>query len=75
VGERRVQGEEEEMNKVLEYAKSVAAAVGLLATTVSAALADDAVSLDEVHGVVTAALAVATVVAVWRVPNKPPTAA
>ena len=59
------------MKKVLDKAKAIVAAIGALATGVSAALADDAVSLDEVHGIVTLALALATVIGVYAVPNTP----
>lgn len=59
------------MDAVLAYAKSVAAAVGTFATLVSAVLADNAVSLDELDGLRTAGLAVLTVAGVYAVKNKP----
>jgi hypothetical protein len=59
------------MDKLLEYAKAVVAAVGSVVTLVQAALADQAVSLDEAQGIWTAVLAAATVVAVLWTPNKP----
>lgn len=59
------------MQKILEYAKAVVAAVGGVATVVSAALADNAVSLDEVDGIRTAVLAALTVIGVYGVKNEP----
>jgi len=59
------------MDKLLERAKAVVAAVGTVVTLVSAALADQALSLDEATGIWTAVLAVATVLGVYAVPNKP----
>jgi hypothetical protein len=63
---------EKPLDKLLQYAKSVVAAVGTVVTLVQAALADQAVSLDEASGIWTAVLAALTVIAVWVVPNKEP---
>lgn len=56
----------------MKYAKAIMAALGSILTVLTAALADDVLSLDEVgtlaSTVITAAL---TVFAVWRVPNQP----
>ena len=59
------------MDAVLNKAKALVAAIGTVFTLGSAALADNAVSLDEVQGVITAVLAVATILGVYAVPNKP----
>jgi len=59
------------MNSVLAYAKSVVAAIGTVVTLVQAAAADQAISLDEASGIWTALLALATVVGVYAVPNRP----
>lgn len=60
------------LGKVGTYAKAVVAAVGGLATALTPVVADEAIGLDEVGTVASAlAVAVATVAAVWRVPNKP----
>lgn len=59
------------MDKLLERVKAVVAAVGTVITLGSAALADQALSLDEATGVWTAVLAVLTVVGVYAAPNKP----
>lgn len=58
------------MDKLAVYAKSVVAAIGTVVTLVQAAIADQAVSLDEAQGVWTAVLAALTVISVWWVPNK-----
>lgn len=58
------------MDNLFRYAKSVVAVVGTVATLVQAALADQAVSLDEAQGIWTAVLAGLTVLGVWAVPNK-----
>jgi hypothetical protein len=62
---------ENPLDKLAQYAKSVVAAVGAVVTLVQAALADQAVSLDEAQGIWTAVLAAVTVALVWFVPNKP----
>jgi hypothetical protein len=59
------------LDKILDKAKAIVAAVGTLVTLVVAASADQAVSLDEATGIWTAVLAVATVLGVYAVPNKP----
>ena len=59
------------MDKILDKAKAIVAAAGTLVTLVVAASADQAVSLDEAAGIWTAVLAVATVLGVYAVPNKP----
>lgn len=59
------------MDKILDKAKALVAAVGTLVTLVVAASADQAVSLDEATGIWTAVLAVATVLGVYAVPNRP----
>lgn len=54
-----------------KWAKAVVAAVGGLCTALTPVLADDALGLDELGTIGTAlAVAVGTVAAVWRVPNK-----
>lgn len=55
----------------MKYAKAVAAAVGTIATAVTAALADDVLSFDEA-GTLASVLVVAvlSVWAVYRVPNE-----
>jgi len=58
------------VDKFKEYAKAVVAAVGIVVTLVQAALADQAVSLDEASGIWTAVLAAITVIATWAVPNR-----
>jgi hypothetical protein len=56
----------------MKAAKAVAGAVGLLATALTAALADDVFSFDEWGTVLSTALAgAASVYAIWRVPNAP----
>lgn len=60
------------LGKVGTYAKAVVAAVGGLATALTPVVADETIGLEEVGTVTSAiAVAVATVVAVWRVPNRP----
>jgi len=57
----------------MKVAKAVAAAVGTVATAVSAALADDLFGVDEIgHVVATVITAALAVYAVWRVPNIDP---
>jgi len=58
------------MDKVLARLKAVVAAVGTVVTLTQAALADQALSLDEAAGVWTAVLAALTVLGVYAVPNK-----
>lgn len=58
------------MDNLFRYAKSVVAVVGTVVTLAQAALADQAVSLDEAQGIWTAVLAGLTVLGVWAVPNK-----
>jgi hypothetical protein len=56
----------------MKIAKTLVAAVGGLCTALAPVLADNIVSAGEWPGVVSAlVLAVATVGAVWRIPNKP----
>ncbi len=55
----------------MKIAKAVTAAIGSVVTVLTAALADDVLSLDETGGIVaTAIVAAGTVWAVWRVPNR-----
>jgi hypothetical protein len=54
-----------------QYLKAVVAAVGALAMTVTAAISDEAISLDEANGIIVALLAVATAVGVYAAPNRP----
>jgi hypothetical protein len=61
------------MTKVLEYAKAVVAAVGVVVMVVVAALGDQAVSLDEAKGIWLAVLGVLTAIGVYAAPNKPAT--
>lgn len=58
------------LGKVAGSAKALVGAVGLVVTLVQAAVADQAISLDEAEGIATAVLAAVTVVSVWFVPNK-----
>jgi hypothetical protein len=58
------------MDKILTKAKAIAAAVGAVITLTQAALADQALSLDEASGIWTAVLAALTVLGVYAVPNK-----
>ena len=54
----------------MRIAKAIAAAVGMVVTVLTAALADDVLSLDETGQIVAVAIeAAARVYAVWRVPN------
>lgn len=57
--------------KIGRIAKAVVAAVGGLATALTPVVADEVIGLDEL-GTVAAAIVVAvgTVAAVWRVPNR-----
>jgi hypothetical protein len=54
-----------------EYLKAIVAAVGALAMTVTAVVSDQAISFDEVNGVLVAFFAVLTAVGVYAAPNKP----
>lgn len=54
-----------------QYLKAIVAALGALAMTVTAAISDEAVSLDEANGIVLAVLAVLTAVGVYAAPNRP----
>ncbi len=55
----------------MKIAKAVVAAVGSVITVLTAALADDVLSLDETGGIVASAIVAAgTVYAVWAVPNR-----
>lgn len=58
------------LSKLSAYAKAVVAAVGVVVTLVQASLADQAVSLDEAQGIITAVLAAVTVAATYAVPNR-----
>lgn len=54
-----------------KYAKGIVAAIGGLATALSPVLADDVIGMGEIETVLSAvAVAVLTIVAVIRVPNK-----
>jgi hypothetical protein len=56
----------------VKIAKAILAAVGLVLTVATAALADDVLSLSETSTlIVTVVEAALTVYAVWRVPNAP----
>lgn len=59
------------LDNVLNKAKAVAAAVGVLVTLAIAATGDKAISFDEASGLWAALAAVLTVLGVYRVPNKP----
>ena len=60
------------MDRLLESAKAVVAAVGVLGTLVVAAVADEAIRFDEASAIAKALGGLATAFAVWRVPNRPP---
>lgn len=55
----------------MDKAKAIVAAVGAVVTLGFAAWQDKAISLDEANGIITAVLAVLTVIGVYAVPNKP----
>lgn len=58
----------------MRYAKAIVAALGSVLTVVTAALADDVFSVDEIGTVVSSAITAAlTVLAVFSVPNQTPT--
>lgn len=58
--------------RISKAAKTVVAAVGTVVTGLSAAFADDVLSVDETGNLVATIIAgVLTVAAVWRVPNRP----
>lgn len=60
--------------KVSDKLKAVVAAVGTVVTALTAALADDVLSVDETGNVIAVVIAAAaTIYGVYRVPNKPPT--
>ncbi|NIJ10635.1 hypothetical protein FHU38_000979 [Saccharomonospora amisosensis] len=57
--------------RIGRIAKAVVAAVGGLATALTPVVADEVIGLDELGTVVSAiVVAVGTVAAVWRVPNR-----
>jgi len=57
---------------VTKPTKAIIAAIGVLVTALSGAVADDVLTMSEVANIVVAFVpGVLTVVAVWRVPNKP----
>lgn len=60
------------MNKILEYAKAVVAAVGGLVTVVVVAWADKAISVDEIELIVAAIGVVFTALGVAKVENQDP---
>jgi hypothetical protein len=60
------------MSKILEYAKSIVAAVGAVAAAVQLAVADQAVSFDEANGIWLAITGLLTVLGVYAVRNAPP---
>lgn len=56
----------------MKAAKAIVAAVGTVVTALTAALADEVLSLDEVGQLVAVVIAAAaTIWGVWRVPNRP----